>query len=335
MSEVDPTETAAGARDGAPEAGPQRVGVPDDRTASHPRSARRARGRALRWAVTLALVAGVTAAAFGCGSLQLTTVNVMARFGDYTLTRDIEYGDDEAHRLDVYVPRDIPAAGAPLIVFFHGGSWQFGDKAEYRFVGEALASRGLVAVVVETRLYPTVRFPTFLDDAADAVVWAHAHAEEYGADPRRLVLMGHSSGAHMAALLALDQRYLTRAGGDPAWIRGLVGLAGPYDFSPTTIDARDVFSEVEDLATTQPIHYAPQARAPALLLHGEADELVKIKNTVNLAAAIVESGGRAETRLYPECTHTTIVGALSIPLRRSLTVLDDIARFVYEVATAS
>ena len=111
----------------------------------------------------------------------------------YDRHADIAYGDDPRQTLDVYVPAD-KAAHAPVVVFFYGGSWQSGDKNGYRFVGQALASRGLVAVVPDYRLYPPTTFPGFIEDGARAVAWARAHAADYGADPDRLFVSGHSAG---------------------------------------------------------------------------------------------------------------------------------------------
>lgn len=297
--------------------------------AGHPELRRDRRARRSLRVLALASLLGLAAwGTAGCGTLQLTAINTMARFGDYELSRDVAYGPDAAQRLDVYVPDVAPLAPPPIVVFFHGGNWRSGDKAEYRFVGEALASRGILAVLAETRLHPRVTFPMFLDDAAQAVVWIRAHAAELGGDPGALFLMGHSSGAHMGAMLLLDAQYLERAGGATDWIAGFIGLAGPYDFSPTRPDIRDVFATVDDLRTTQPIQYAAASRAPMLLMHGEADDFVQKKNAVNLAAAVSMAGGKVETRYYGALDHRTILGALSIPLRGRHSVLHDIARFV-------
>ena len=99
-------------------------------------------------------------------------------------TPNIAYGADPQHRLDVYVPDQIRdgsrPGGAPLVVFWHGGRWSFGDKADYRFVGAALAELGYVAVLPNYRHYPQVKMPGFMDDAARAALWAAAHAGEFG-----------------------------------------------------------------------------------------------------------------------------------------------------------
>jgi acetyl esterase/lipase len=266
----------------------------------------------------------------GCAASGLAIANLIARFGSYERVADIAYGENPAQRLDVYTPPG--ARGAPVVVFLHGGTWSTGTKEQYRFVGQALAARGIVTVVAGYRHYPDVRFPEFVDDAARAVVWAHAQAAQYGGDPDALFVMGHSSGAHMAALVALDPRYLERAGGRPSWIRGMIGLAGPYDFNARREDIRAIFASASDadLSTTQPLTFA-KGDPPLLLLHGESDDTVEKRNTVKLAAAVQREGGSACTCYYPGIDHAAIVAALARPLRGTAPVLDDIARFVARV----
>ena len=138
--------------------------------------------------------------------------------------------DGRAPHARIYRPQD--AKTAPVIVFFYGGSWQSGNKSIYKFVGSALARRGR-GVVPDYRVYPEVIYPAFLEDGALAVRWTKDNATRFGADPNMLFVMGHSAGAYMAAMLALDSRWLGRAGLSPRRdIAGLVGISGPYDFLP-------------------------------------------------------------------------------------------------------
>src|ERR1700730_6764996 len=158
--------------------------------------------------------------AAGCGRLEFMAANVPAIFGDYRRHADLPYGADPQQRLDVYVPRRVSAAPRPVVVFWHGGRWKFGDKADYRFVGAALAELGYVAVLPNYRHYPSVKLPGFMEDAARASRWASENAAEFGADAGRLYVMGHSAGAHMAALVTLDPRYFAAAGQAPPRIAG-------------------------------------------------------------------------------------------------------------------
>jgi len=94
---------------------------------------------------------------------------------------NIAYGADRQHRLDVYVPDQPAAMPRAVVVFWHGGRWRFGDKADYRFVGAALAQSGYLAVVANYRT-TAGEMPGFMSDAAQAASWAVAHAEEFGGD---------------------------------------------------------------------------------------------------------------------------------------------------------
>ena len=140
-------------------------------------------------------------AAAGCS--PAVVLNALAPDG---LAREagLAYGEGPSRRLDVYAP---PAAGGPrpVVVFFYGGSWQNGKREDYRFAGAALAAEGFVAMVPDYRKYPEVRFPGFVEDGASAVAWARREAARFGGDPSKLWVMGHSAGAHIAALLALWQ----------------------------------------------------------------------------------------------------------------------------------
>ncbi len=264
----------------------------------------------------------------GCTRFATTLANIPAVFGDYELQRDLSYGEQPRQRLDTYVPVAAPTGPRPIVVFFYGGGWAEGAKEQYRFVAEALTSRGFVVVVPDYRLYPEVRFPAFVEDAAQAVRWAHEHATSLGADPEKLFLMGHSAGAHIAAMLACDEHYLEAVSGS-GWIKGFVGLAGPYDFLPfTDPEVRAVFASAANEADTQPIHFVDGKEPPALLLHGDADERVLPRNSRNLAARIREKGGRVNEKYYAGMSHGGIVAALTIYLRGKETVLDEIDRFI-------
>src|SRR5271154_5735459 len=131
----------------------------------------------------------------GCSRIGFFAANAPAAFGSYRRHTDLAYGADPQHRLDVYVPSGPARAPRPMVVFWHGGRWRNGDKSDYRFVGAALAESGYMVAVANYRHYPQVKMPGFMDDAARTAQWAAAHAGDYGADPQRLYLMGHSAGA--------------------------------------------------------------------------------------------------------------------------------------------
>ena len=281
-----------------------------------------------------ALVGLTAALSAGCGKLAFMAANVPAAFGAYRRHADIAYGSHPRHRLDIYVPEPKSAADSappahPLVVFWHGGRWSFGDKAEYRFVGAALAELGCVAVLPNYRLYPEVKMPGFMDDAARAGRWAALHAGEYGADANRLYLMGHSAGAHLAALVTLDPRYFEADGQPAPPIAGVIGLSGPYDFLPLKeADVQDMFGPPENYPQSQPINFVRSGAPPMLLIHGQSDDTVRPKNSVNFSAALHAAGVPATLKLYPKLAHADTVAALSLPARGRAPTLADIAAFL-------
>jgi acetyl esterase/lipase len=248
-------------------------------------------------------------------------------------TAGIAFGVDPRQRLDLYRPR-VAVSTKPVIVFWYGGSWDNGARQDYRFVGVALAQLGYLTVLPDYRIYPQVRFPQFLDDGALAVAWVQQHAAEYGGDPKRLVLMGHSAGAHMAAMLALNRSYLERAGADPDRIVGLIGLSGPYGLTPNTPKLNDIFRAPFTPHDWQVLPYASSRAPPTLLLHGRADKLVWVGNTEALAAALRGDGVHVETKIYDKRGHIDMLAALSLPGRARAPVRHDIAEFLLTLDSA-
>ncbi len=243
------------------------------------------------------------------------------------------YGAGLRQGLDVYAPAKSTRP-LPVVVFFYGGSWDSGDRAEYAFAGEAIASKGFLVAVPDYRLYPEVRFPAFLDDGAAAIRWVRDNAARLGGDPARILLAGHSAGAYNAAMLALDGRYLRRAGVDPAVIRGVAGLSGPYDFlpldDPTTIK---VFGDAPDKPATQPVRFA-RAGMPAFLATGDTDTTVEPRHTAALSARLREAGSLVTERVYRGLDHADTLLALSVLLRRKAPVLKDMTEFLAQQAAA-
>jgi acetyl esterase/lipase len=275
-----------------------------------------------------ALTGLVTLLAAGCSRVAFFAANAPAVFGAYKRHANLSYGSDSQQKLDVYVPDAASDIPRPLVVFWHGGRWEFGDKSDYRFVGAALAESGYVAVIANYRHYPQVKMPGFMDDAAQTTLWAVAHARDYEADPQQLFLMGHSAGAHIAALLALDSSYLSVAGAPPR-IAGVIGLSGPYDFLPLLeADVQDMFGPPALYPRSQPINYARSDAPPMLLVHGLKDDTVWPKNTRNLASALTARGVDVTLKLYPKLVHADTVGALSAPIRGRAPTLSDIQSFV-------
>ncbi|MCU0703348.1 MAG: alpha/beta hydrolase [Fimbriiglobus sp.] len=144
--------------------------------------------------------------------------------------KDIPYVDrgHERQVLDVYSPKG--AISAPVVFWIHGGGWQTGDKKEVHLKPQAFTDKGLVFVATNYRLLPTVEMGDIVRDVAKALAWIHTHAAEYGGDPKRIFVMGHSAGAQLAALLCTDNRYLKEHQLSFDFIKGCVPVDGDtYD----------------------------------------------------------------------------------------------------------
>jgi len=257
----------------------------------------------------------------GCSPVQLLNSLIS---DDYRLQADQSYGIAPRQKLDIYRPR-FTTGPSPVLIFFYGGNWQAGSKADYRFVGEAFAAKGFIVVIPDYRLYPEIRYPAFLDDGAAAVSWTLSHLAQLGGDPERLHLMGHSAGAYTAAMLALDGRWL---GAQRTKIKSTVGLAGPYDFLPLTDPAlQDIFSTEADLSRTQPITFADGSAAPMFLASGRKDDTVSPGNSQRLAERIRAHGGVAVEKYY-DTGHVGLVAALARPLRFIAPLFTDVATFL-------
>ena len=262
------------------------------------------------------------------GCSPLAAVNRFVPSDAYTLGT-AAYGDDPRQRLDIYRPRHM-AGTAPVIVFFYGGSWRGGSGDEYRFVGEALAARGIVAVIPDYRVYPQVRYPDFLRDSASAVAWTLREIGAHGGDASRVFVMGHSAGAYNAAMLALDARWLEAAGASPRNLAGWIGLAGPYDFLPISAeDVKPVFDFPDTPADSQPLAHAGARSPPALLVAAHGDAIVDPRrNTAPMAARLTAAGVRVSVHMHDGVGHVTLLGAMAWPLRWLAPVLDEVVAFV-------
>ncbi len=284
------------------------------------------------WIAATALMLIVALPLTALALSPLGTLNRIAAVGSLQVADGQAYGPLQRQRFDLYRPDGAaPAAGWPMVVFFYGGAWSRGERADYRFVGEALAGRGVLTVVADYRLSPEVRYPVFLQDCAAALAHALRQAAGWGANPARVFVMGHSAGAYNAAMLALDPRWLAGQGARPAQLAGWIGLAGPYDFLP--IKRPEVQRAFDFPATpldSQPIHHAASAPPlPALLLAAANDDEVNPqRNTRGLADALQRRGVPVVTRAYDRVGHASLVGAIAWPLRALAPVLADAVDFI-------
>ena len=263
------------------------------------------------------------------GCSPIAALNSAAPKTGYQMVSGLSYGDHARQRLDLYIPNDA-TTDAPLIVFFYGGGWRSGSREDYLFVGQALASKGFVVAIPDYRLYPEVRFPTFVEDGALAVAYLLDPEKSPRTVGRKTVLAGHSAGAHTALMLTLNADYLGALDVDVnAAISGAVGLSGPYDFAPIKGERlQKIFAPADPVSTSQPITFARADAPPVLLIHGLSDTTVLLRNSRNLAARLQELGGEVTLIEYPKIGHAPMVGAFAVPLRWLAPTLEDVTAFV-------
>ena len=275
------------------------------------------------------LAAGAVAWLSGCSGAGV--LNAVAG-NDHQGRQGVAYGPDPRHRLDVYQPAPgARPATPPIVVFFYGGSWSKGERADYSFVGEALASAGAIVVIADYRLSPAVRYPVFVEDSALAVKWAFDHAAELGGSAANVQVMGHSAGGYNAAMVALDRRWLDGAGlARGRKLAGFIGLAGPYDFLPIENRETQVAFRWPDTAPeTQPIVHVTRDAPRTLLLAAAKDDLVNPqRNTVGLGEKLKSAGVPTQVALYPRVNHVTLLAALAQPLRWLAPVRSEVLAFL-------
>ncbi|WP_250634090.1 alpha/beta hydrolase [Pinirhizobacter soli] len=292
----------------------------------------RASGIFLRLCVGLVLLASLG----GCRATLFAGLNTTDHRHGIESTRGVVFDPSTGLKLDVYRP--AATIDAPVVVFFHGGSWTSGKRQWYRFVGTALASRGIVAVIPDYRKYPQVKMDGFMADAASAVAWAHAHAGEFGGDASHLFIMGHSSGGHIAGLLATDGRWLQAQGMTTRELAGFIGMAGVYDFVPIAPNEKDMLGmfghSPSEQHRAQPIDFVDGDEPPMLLLHGLSDKEVEVHNSTSLADAVKAHAEPVTLKLYPGMGHSGLVFALSTPLQGKKPVLDDVVSFIHQAPPA-
>ncbi|KOR40154.1 carboxylesterase [Xanthomonas oryzae] len=279
------------------------------------------RSRWLRPALLLLGSLGLTA----CSSVLYGGINAASSRDGVIEHRNELFDPAHGLALDVYQPRG--AVDAPVVVFFYGGTWKRGARANFRWLGRALARQGVITMVADYRKFPQVGLDGFMTDAAEATAWSYRNAHLYGGSPHRVTVMGHSAGAHLAVLLGSDSRWLQLQGLTPRQLCGVVGLAGPYVFMPLTDrDLIEIFGSTA--AAAEPISHVDGDEPPMLLQHGARDKVVAPSNSIAMQAALQRADGNAQLALYPDMGHMRLLLSLDRPPARSQ-VMRDTAAFLH------
>jgi len=276
----------------------------------------------------LAATLGSLAAA--CSPLgMLNTLGPRDR-GVGRVARDMAYGDDPRQKFDLYGPSWTPGQPTlPVIVFFYGGGWDSGSRTQYGWAAQALAAKRFLVALPDYRVVPQVVFPAFIQDAAQATAKVAEVVGQYGGDPARLGVAGHSAGAHLAMMITLDRRYMA-AVDQPNLIKAAAGLAGPYEFLPFDVPASiNAFGRAPDPTLTQPVTFVRADAPPLWLGHGTDDTVVHDDDTIILNDRMHAVGGRSEAKLYPGLNHADLIATFSPLFRKKAPVLDDVSAFFH------
>jgi acetyl esterase/lipase len=273
----------------------------------------------------LLLTLGVNA----CTATSLAVVNLPAHLDDNKIIRDVAFGSVPEQKLDIYIPANLANKKTDVIVFLYGGRWSYGTKEDYAFVGDSFANQGFIAVIPDYRKYPAVRFPIFVEDSAKALAWVQDHIAAYRGHPDHIILIGHSAGAHIGALIATDSRYLAAEGKNRSdVISGFIGLAGPYAFTPDEPDLKDMFGPPSSYTQMQATTFVDGRQPAMLLLHGQDDKTVQLSNLNQLEAITRQKGGYVQSIIYPNTSHVDILADLTWIGNSDAPVRQDIKNFI-------
>ena len=210
---------------------------------------------------------------------------------DYVANRD---HPDDKHRLDLYVPAG--SAAAPVIFSIHGGALTQGDRSEEVFVGRRFAAAGYVTAVISYRLSPQVSHPGHIQDVAAAFAWVKRNIRQYGGDPDRIIVIGHSAGAYLGMLLATDSRYLAAHELSPHDIKGIVPVSGFFWVEKPGVAPdrpKDVWGPDPKIwVEASPVRYLRADLSPVLLIYTDGDEQWRQKQNLDMAAALRSAGNK-------------------------------------------
>ena len=257
---------------------------------------------------------------------------------DSVRTLHIPYGSHERQQLDLYLPRGKAVRGCA--VFIHGGRWRSGHKNDYAFVGQSLAAHGVATAVVGYRLFPEVKFPAFVNDIALALHWLEKSAEPYGFDASSgIVMIGHSAGAHLASLVALNADYARQFDFSTTLIRGVVGMSGVYSLEPETSKLMTAIfqpsASPNNYYEINPINYLAEGGIPLRLIHGRKDQLVECDNAERMFKHALSIGHPAEIHVEDEHGHVKPLLDFNPMVSNHRVFMKKITSFVDEVINES
>lgn len=238
-----------------------------------------------------------------------------ARPFDVEAVKNIAYrvdanADPLRHALDLYLPKG--ATDFPVVFFVHGGSWKSGDKCEYVKLGELFAANGIGAAVINYRLSPKVQHPCHIEDVAGAFAWVHGNVGKFGGRNDQIIIVGHSAGGHLAALLATDERFLRKQNLTFSDIHGVVAISGVHSISPLLPMFRKVFGgDKGELRNASPLRHVNGRHPPFLLLYAEHDLPFLGRMAEQMNDKLKKAGGDVQCKEMKNRNHYSIIVELA------------------------
>jgi prenylcysteine alpha-carboxyl methylesterase len=312
--------------------------------------------RVARWGLFcgVALVMSLRLAAFSILLLPWFMHFISRWLFDERIHHQIRYGMAPRNMCDIYLPAKSSPKGRPLpvVVCVYGGAWIIGHSAWALQLGLRLLDAGVIMVSVDYRNFPQAGVPEMVEDLDRALTWVFRHIGEYGGDPDNVALVGQSAGAHLSALLLVEQALNEAEDGEPQqpWLarrlRAFVGVSGPYDLVALEphLDARGLYSRVlrhiccggdldgcspERIVSTVPVDRLP----PIHLVHGMMDKTVPAGYSESFANALKLAGAQRITlKILEGHTHTTPI--LEGPMLGQDIIPNEVLPFLFEGDTS-
>lgn len=277
--------------------------------------------------ISILVLALITSLIIDSRSTAMFLINTSVKIGSSSTTENnIRYGNKEWQKLNLHIPTD-QSSKLPVLVFVHGGGWHSGTKDQYYFVAEAFTRLGYLVVVPDYIKYPEGRFPAFVEDISETIVWVKNNISQYNGDPATIFLSGHSAGAHSGALLVSNEQYLQNIGLDVRDIKGFAGVSGPYNFTPKWPQYIETFGR-ENFETMKVNSHINGNEPPMLLIHSQGDTAVHPFNYETLTEKLKSVGNDVQNIIYgEEVDHITIVLKMHPWFANEVNVAKDIDTF--------
>ncbi len=259
----------------------------------------------------------------------------------YIRVADIKYAshpnsDPKLNLLDVYLPKK--GSNSPVLIWIHGGALAYGEKEYVQEKAEYFTKKGYVFISINYRLSPKVVHPAHVQDVADAIMWVHKNAVHYSADANKIFLMGHSAGAHLAALVSTNETYIKKSGGELSIIQGVVLLDGAgYDIPVLMNDAKSRLREwytqafgntKKEWEEASPVYFVkPGKKIPAFMIAFAGEREASEVEAKILSKKLTEAQVENKVFFYQKKTHLTISKELGEEKDKTT---EDVLRFLLE-----